>query len=816
MEIRSFLITVCAIASLTSPVTSQGQDKDVVAGIEEIVVTARRREESIQNVPISISALDISTMEQLKIDQPEDLQGQVPSFMVQGASKDQLQMGLRGQYVNDTLGTTDAPVNVYFGEALVSRPLGTNQSMYDLEQIQVLKGVQGTLFGRNSTGGALILTPASPGDEFDASVKATYGNFKHVEVQGMVNLPLGDTVAVRVAAKRFVRDGFGKNLATGQEMEDKDLKSWRVSLRWRPTDSIDSLTIYDHFKQDASAQNNLSLLAVDPSASAIAGYNRLALAARSPQLQALFPTMASAFPDTMTGLLAAQQAQRNPRYIRSDVGIGRPNENFVGDFASKAENWGVQNVTSVTLSGFTIKNIASYREMDLDSVNDLDGSEAGLIGVNQGGNYEFLSEEFQVLGTALEGKLDWIGGLYYMNEKGDDFGRGYQFNALTVEGTRLGTFQALFNGTNLNAAVAAANAAAAAVSQEGVTSGDVENTSMAAYTGLSYRVNENWSLAGGLRYTEDERTYAATSRTRFVNTGVERCSFLVRQGGAFVPLPIDQCNPEATKTFHKLTYDATLTYNFSSDAMIYGAYRDGYRAGGFNGRARSFEALVPYDPESVGEYEIGFKSEFDLGDRPAQLNAAAFYQDYQDIQRQTAVNLGANTIATVIQNAAAGSLQGGELEFQVRPTEILSLSLFYSYVDGKFDKYIDPGTGADLSGQWLVLAPKHMGGATLNLFTSLGKMGKLTWTLNAYAQSKQHNDDRDVVLDQGSYALYNASVSWAQIAGSKLDLRLWGRNLTDEKYMVGGVGILDAAGFSSALWGEPRTYGIDLVYRFGE
>jgi iron complex outermembrane receptor protein len=109
-----------------------------------------------------------------------------------------------------------------------------------------------------------------------------------------------------------------------------------------------------------------------------------------------------------------------------------------------------------------------------------------------------------------------------------------------------------------------------------------------------------------------------------------------------------------------------------------------------------------------------------------------------------------------------------------------------------------------------------MGGATLNLFTSLGHLGELTWTLNAYAQSKQHNDDRDVVLDQKSYALYNASVSWKEIAGSKFDFRLWGRNLTDEKYMVGGVGILDVAGLSSALWGTPRTYGVDLTYRFGE
>lgn len=817
MELKSVFLTAAAIASVAPPVTSFAQDKPGVTGLEEVVVTARRREERLQDVPISISALDAPAMEQLKIERPEDLQGQVSSFMVQGASKDQMQMGLRGQFVNDTLGTTDAPVNVYFNEALVSRPMGTNQSMYDLAQVQVLKGVQGTLFGRNSTGGALILKPATPGDQFEASVRGTYGNYNHMELQGMVNVPLGDTLAVRVAAKTFSRDGFAKNISTGQELEDKDLDSWRVSLLWRPTEAIDSLTIYDHFKQDASSQNAFTLHAVNPSAPAIAGYNRLALASLSPALQALFPTLAGAFPGTMQALLAEQQRRDNPMNMRSEIGQGRPNEDFLGEFGSQAENWGVQNVTSVAFDGFTLKNIAAYREMDVSGVNDLDGSDAGLIASFQGGAYDLFSEELQALGTALDGKLDWVAGLYYMNEKGDDFGDSNQFNALTVEGTRLGTFQALFNGTNLSAALAAANAAAAAASKKGITSGDVENTSMAAYTGLTYRFNDTWTLAGGLRYTEDERTYVATSRTEFVNTGVVRCDFLVEQSnGTFAPLPIDQCDPEASKTFSKLTYDGTLTYNFSTDAMMYGAYRRGYRSGGFNGRARSFEALVPYDPEQVDEFEVGFKSDFELGDAPARLNGAVFYQDYADIQRQTAVNLGSNTIATVIQNAASGSIYGGELEFEVRPADFISLSMFYSYVDGKYDEYVDPGTGADLSDEWLVFAPKTMLGATLNLYTPMGQLGELAWTLNTSIQSSQHLDDRDTALDQEGYQLINASVNWAQIAGTNLELRLWGRNLTDQKYKVGGVGILDVAGFSSALWGAPRTYGIDLTYRFGK
>lgn len=784
-----------------------------VTALEEIVVTARRREESLQAVPISITAIGGTAIERLKLEQPEDLQFQVPSLMVQG-SQDQVQMSIRGQFINDTLGTTDAPVNIYFGEALVSRPMGTNQSMYDLEQVQVLKGVQGTLFGRNSTGGALILKPAAPSDVFEGYVKGSLGNYDHRELQGMVNLPMGDTLALRVAGKMLDRDGFGENLNTGQEVEDKDMEAWRISLKWNPTDGVESNTIYDHYRHDQSSSSAFTMHEVSFNAPAMMGVNGLVAAAQ--QLAPFFPAVAeNTFPANLNTLLAEQRARSNPRDFRSEVGTGAPNQDFFGEFYSKSQNWGVQNITSVEFDSFTVKNIASYREMELDFLNDIDGSPIPMIAFAQGGQYDFFSEELQFLGTALDDKLDWIAGLYYMKEDGDDFGNSNAFNIFGVEGTRFGTFGAIFNGTNAQAAVNTANAAAAQVSTLGMTTGEVENTAQAVYLGLTYRFNDSWTLATGLRYNEDKRTYGATSRTVNMATGVASCSFRVDG----VPLPIEQCDPEVSETFEELTYDATLSYNLSSDAMVYGAFRHGYRAGGFNGRGLNFEQLAPYNPELVDEFELGFKTDFELGTMPVRANGAIFYQDYQDIQRQVNVNIGteeAPQVSTVIQNAANGSIRGGELELEFRPTDYASLSLFYSYLDGEFDDYIDPATGTDLSDRWLVFAAKHMGGATLNLFTDLGEMGELIWTMNVYTQSKQHLDEQDVASDESGYSLINASVTWERVADSGFDLRLWAKNLADKEYRTYSVSLLDSPGFAGVLWGAPRTYGLDLVYRFGK
>jgi iron complex outermembrane receptor protein len=173
------LLTLAIAASSAGLLPEAAVAQGASLTLEEVFVTARRRDEALQDVPIAVSAFNPQQIERLKMERPEDLQFQTPSLMITGSGSETLQLGIRGQFVNDALGTTDAPVNVYFGEALISRPMGTNRSMFDLASIQVLKGVQGTLFGRNSTGGALIIQPASPSNALEGSLSASVGNYKH-------------------------------------------------------------------------------------------------------------------------------------------------------------------------------------------------------------------------------------------------------------------------------------------------------------------------------------------------------------------------------------------------------------------------------------------------------------------------------------------------------------------------------------------------------------------------------------------------------------------------------------------------------------
>ena len=808
----SLRLIACALglASLSVLPTSVSAQSDNQASLlEEVVVTARRRQESLQDVPISISALDASFLERAAISQHEDLQYHVPGLnaTTAGARKDTLGLSLRGQRNNDVLGVSDPAVATYFGDALISRPIGTNQALYDLESVEVLHGVQGTLFGRNTTGGALVINPAPPTGQMDAMVKVTYGDYDHMELNGMLNLPLGDKAALRVAGKVFERDGLFENIETGEELDSRDLGAYRASLLLTPSDRVKSLTIYDYYEHD-QASNALSFWAFNPTAGTVRGLaGRRAQAAEYP----FFPSLGE-IPD-QNELLAEQRAL-GPYKVRSDVGAGRPGVDIYGGLDSTAENWGIQNSTTVEFEGFSIKNILAYRELEIDTVVDLDGSLNGGISSGQTGDGEFFSEEFQVLGTALDGKLDWIAGLYYMSEEGVDDSSSMQFNDLRIEGTRIGVYNAVIapDGSNFDQAVAAANAAAAGAAVQNHTSGLYENSSTAIYTGLTYRPIEQLTVSGGLRYTEDERESTATHRSLNISSGVSTCQY-VRDGAQ---LPIGECNPTVDDKWEAWTYDVTLAYNFSDASMLYGSFRHGYKTGGFNGRARNDNAATPFDEEVVDEYELGIKSDFELGGTAARFNGAVFRQDYTDIQRQTALNFG-DLIVTVINNAAEATIQGGEFELLLVPSNDLQLNLFYSWIDGEYDSFVDQARGIDRSDEWLIQPPEHMYGGTLTYSYTLADSSELVLTLNGYRQGRAHLDDVDVEADQESYSLVNARLDWARVAGSKFSLGIWARNLTDEEYGVGTVSILDtSAGSSGRVWGNPRTYGIDVTYRLGD
>ena len=256
------LLTTSVLTAAPAVHGQEAADEQARGVLEQVTVTARRRSESQQDVPLSVSALDAAALERIEVNTMSDLQREVPSLDLTGASpsRSMLAFSLRGQRTNEFQLLSDPPVGTYFAEVVQPRPTGFGKALFDLQSVQVLKGVQGTLFGRNMTGGALLVEPAHPADEFNAKISVGAGDFELREVSGMLNVPLGDAVAVRVAGKSREREGFSTDMTSGLDLDDENVDAWRVSLSVRPSDDFESLSFMTACSSATTARPSSSVI----------------------------------------------------------------------------------------------------------------------------------------------------------------------------------------------------------------------------------------------------------------------------------------------------------------------------------------------------------------------------------------------------------------------------------------------------------------------------------------------------------------------------------------------------------------------------
>jgi len=734
------------------------------SALEEIVVTARRKEESLQEVPISIIAMSGEYLRNNNIDKFEDIQYHAPGLKItsSGTNDQEPIISLRGQRPTEAIISIEPAVHVYFNDVVISPSSGSNVSLYDLQNVQVLKGPQGTLFGRNSTGGAILFSPTKPGDELDGFVQFGAGNYNRVETEFGVNVPVSDDVQFRLAGKTVDRDGYVENLSpTGDsDIWDDKSQALRLSSVINFTDNLENYSVISWDESDA--------------------------AGRQPALAALNPGHPlGSFLQFMidSGVIADQPGLHDPSAAETNV----------EDRYERVEAWFTSNTTTWTTNNLIVKNILGYRKVEHENTLDTDGTGIPLIQTLEGSplstEAESFSEEIQFQGKELDDRLDWITGIYFYK----------------MDGTRLQPTQ----------------------SPPGYleNTGDIDNRSIAWLAQGSYDFSEKWSSTIGLRRSWDERNVA-------VGDTLNGVCLTADESGNF--LPADNCQINNSEKWTANTWLVNLNYQIAETAMAYLSVATGYRAGGFNLRGRSPQELTPFNEENVTNYEFGLKADWDLGGMQVRTNLAAYRQDYQDIQVTTAVPgaSGNGNLITITSNAAEATIDGLDLEVTLIPTDNLTLSLNYAYVDAVFDEYLDTTTTAldppqppvDRSGSGFKHVPEHQVTATIRYRLPLDSaLGDVSFQANIYYQSEELMLDRSPLVDdaiedlvriQDAYSVQNYMIDWSSVLGSSLDLSLYLKNASDEEYIVGSQPVLAQLGTALSSYGEPRTYGLSATYHF--
>jgi iron complex outermembrane recepter protein len=734
---------------------------DSTQGLQEIIVTARRREESIQEVPVSITSISGEALQQASVQRVEDLRFVAPSLQISPSPFGNSVPGytIRGQRQLEALATQDPSVVMYFAEVPMMRPHGTNGSFFDLQSVQVLKGPQGTLFGRNTTGGAVLVTPNRPEREFGAEIDAGFGNYGAYSTGGFLNVPAGETFALRFAGQLQRRDGYTRDLYDATDIDEDDVWSIRVGALWNPTDSITSYTLYEKSKRD-QASSGWRLYAVNPTGA-----------------YAAFPGVVDALQATLARLNG-----KDWHTVENDqVAL------------EQADTWSLSNNTTFELGGLTFKNILAYRDVKTFGRFDYDGSAVRVTGSGTGSLSLFnsqnvldgdqWSDEFQVLGTALDGHLEWITGAFWFKEDNYDDQRSDLFGRRANVGTGINESKSLFaQGTYHFAGI------------------------------------DKLSATAGYRHTWDDRELISENQIQGLTEPALGCR--LRNADGSIP---DPCRRVSNYEDDAPTYTLGLEYRVNDATLTYVSYDHGYRSGGLQLRANRETEVQTFDPETVDDYEVGLKTTMDLGPTVLRVNLAAFYSDYQDIQRTISyIPTGQTILSTAVLNAAAATIKGGELEVTFLPIDNLQISGFVGYTHAQYDSFPNPGgitlpvPGKPLEDNEFAMLPDTTASVNVRYTLPMGTAGEAALQVGWYMQTEMPiSDINDPNGFIDGYDLFNASVEWNHVMETPLDVQIYGKNLTDEDYSTGGTSVW-TTGFITHILGAPRTYGIDLRYRFGQ
>jgi iron complex outermembrane receptor protein len=731
--------------------------------LEEVVVTARRREERLQDVPVAVTAFTPEKLKEAQVTTARQLVGFVPSLNISsGNQRDFQRFAIRGQ--GATVGAGES-VTVYFSEAPMSQYIAGGPGLYfDLENLQVLNGPQGTLFGRNTIGGAVLFTPHKPTSRNEGFIQAGYGNYRNRELAGVLNVaPMPDLLKLRFSADIRKRDGFTHQLSDGSQLDNINYKTFRAGVSFTPTDRIENYFVASYTKSDTDG-TGIILLGVNPTGPS----------------QRVF------------GLANLQEQLARQQQLGVRIGQGAAPHWWI------TKTFFAVNTTTVQLpAGLTFKNIASLSRVRANGGFDNDGTtfpvtewrfskyHGNASGVGESRN-EYVTEEAQLQGAWLENKLNWVVGGFYQNS--------YPYGFQEIRGIASGTLT--------------------------ITQSHLNTTSSAVFGqatldfGVFSEALSNLKLTGGYRYSWDTRHYTIAA---WQEVGARPCSNVA---GRTYP----NCISKLDRKWKAPTYNVSLDYKITPDILVYASNRTGYKSGGFNVNANP---LIPptFEPEKVKDYELGLKADFDVG-MPLRTNVAVFKDRYKGIQRSVFLPnpVTGGGILTFLSNASSATIKGVEAQVTARPVERLTVDVSYSYLDatyGNYPNFLDSSTGqiVNLAGKRLPFAPKNKYGVNVKWdLPAPESWGDLS--VNAGVSYQGHylitDQPQPFVYRIGDYSLVNFGATWKSFARTPVDVELFMTNAFNKKAIAAGQVFYYSAGTAAASFIEPRMFGVRLRYNFGE
>lgn len=836
--VAAFAITSVAHAQTDQASTDQASTESASqpsgGGIADIVVTARRTKENLQTVPVAVTALSNEALQQAQITEVTGLARSTPSLSIGTGGTGPasiVYLAIRGQAQNSPNSFSDPSVGVYIDGVYVARPMVGNLGFLDMSSAEILRGPQGTLFGRNTTGGALNLATMQPEmDVTDGYMKIGMGNYAQVVTEGVVNVPVGDELAMRFAGRY---DKHGAYYPNPFEAEGngaiKGEYYGRGALKYEPKSvplTLDVVGDYTHYRDTG---NPTAVAAINPNGPLASFYN-ISQGVRSGAIPGStliplgpgFSVPASTFANFSQGPLGPVTQYLNPEFAsaadkatllsqdwRTSYGSPQTGVSAIDTPANFNEAWSLTGNLKVELGGLTVKSITGYRWSNTYDSLDLQGTGTGAGAFISRYRQHQFSEELQISGKT--GNLQYIFGGIYFREAGSEQSQSaifYNTPAATGGDNSFGTFV---------------------------------STSKGLFAQLYYNVTDALRLTGGIRYTWDTRSIDRMGTTPFLPMPGQPVTC---QAGANAGLPAPTglqapnggCHDAETANFSYPAWTAGVDYKITPEVFAYIKTSGASNSGGFNSRPVPPPYSSSFDPESVRDVEGGFKGEF--FDRHLRTNVAVFHAWQNNVQRIINATFldstGATRLTQFVANAGKARTYGVEFEGTIIPWQGMEIGtsaayLHAAYVKGsRFEDQLVNGqiVQVDRSGEPITQAPKWTANVSLTQAFDVGSgelklHGDFSYVASRYFDYFTTGDPSQAaavaIANQASlvraYGLLNLQATYT-FRDPAIEVSLWGKNVANQANFTNVFNSYTGLGATVQYQGAPRTYGVSVKYSF--